>query len=149
MEFVDIEDICSVSSISKYYNLISLLPIKIVTDFLNIDINISSSIASSKAKNNTEKQNKKNDKATTANTDFAFTSFNSTTLIQSYNKLVKNNLLGTINDYNFYCSNFEMMVCLLSFLLVFVFKGSMVLARGDTENNIIINKIGNKVIRLV
>lgn len=144
-DFVDLDGINTVSSISKYYNLMSLVPIKIVTEFLNLDMDISNSIGTTTPVKNTEKKNTTDN----TNTDFAFTSYSFTNLVQSYNKFIKCNLVGITEDYSLYFSNFSTIICFLSILYIFIFKGNMILARGDTENNIIINKIEKKFVRLV
>lgn len=146
-DLFSVDDVYTVSSISKYYNLLSLLPIKIVSEFLSINVCDSNSVGTKQTSNSKHKNSNKN--KTTSTTDFAFNISSVTNFVCSYSKFVKYNLFGLTNNLNFskICCELSMS-CIVS-MFVFVFSGCMVLARGDTEDNIIINKIENKVVRLV
>lgn len=137
----DINCIYEATSMSDYYNFVANIPVKLVGKLLTL--NISDDIAASKH------QEKKQEKKSNGSNDVAFTSGglsgcvffenanNCEKDITVSNSRYKNRILA---DYFYYCS------VLLVFTLMLMSLIS--LARGDTEDNIILNKYKFKI-RLV
>ncbi len=127
----DVEQAYKSTKISDYYNMIAILPIKLVSKFVanNIDIqNIVNKTAS-------DKQNNKNKKNRNYNFDIAFT--NNTVRENTDNfsfagaqKFLPSPLKFNFSSYVGYANDYSVFFIII---MLFCFR---LLARGDTEDNI-------------
>ena len=144
---VDISNNCATDTLTHYCNIVVSLPINIVSSFFKDKLNMDANFGYAKNHNSreTEKSNKKNE----GKSFFHFAVFE-----KDFSKTQFSNSLTAsvvINQDTSYIPVLSILSFVVSFMLIFIvsFKGSMILARGDTEDNIIkkIN-MGNNV-RLV
>ena len=134
----------SVSAIQKYYSLLPLLPIRVISKVLDVDSVFSNSVCSEKNSKSKKESNKN-----TKTLDFSFDVYSYVNLNCAFSKFLKHSFLIS-NNLNINKSFFEFIFYEGYRQLFFVFNGCMILARGDIEDNIVVaNKIENKVIRLV
>ena len=137
----------SVSAIQKYYSLLPLLPIRVISKVLDVNSIFLNSVCSEKNSKSKKESNKN-----TKTTDFSFDVYSYVNLNCAFSKFLKYSLLTVINSNNLNVNKsfFKFIFYGEYRQLFFVFNGCMILARGDIEDNIVVaNKIENKVIRLV
>ena len=127
----DIGQVYKSTKISDYYNLIALLPIKLVNKFVSNSINVKNNNIN---KTTSDKQNNKNKKSHSSNFDIAFVSKtineNTVSFGDSLQKFLSVPASFNFNTYIGYISMNFICFCIMLF---FCF---MALARGDTEDNI-------------
>ncbi len=143
-ENIEMSNRFATNVISKYCNMAVMIPMKIVSSFFKA--NISTDIgtkAPMQATNENKKSKKDNQKeffqsAVVEDENFSF---------QFGKNLIP---VATIDFQSIYNNNLNNILFTIAsiFLFVVLFSGSMILARGDTEN-IIIKKNINKLVRLV
>ncbi len=127
----DVEQAYKSTKISDYYNLIALLPIKLVNKFVANNIDIRNTVN----KTASDKQNNKNKKHHNYNFDIAFT--NNTVRENTDNfsfagvqKFLPSQLKFNFSSYANYANEYSVFFIVI---MLFFFRLS---ARGDTEDNI-------------
>ncbi|MBR4632881.1 MAG: hypothetical protein IKO48_06160 [Elusimicrobia bacterium] len=132
---VDISNNCATNTLTHYCNIVVFLPINVVSSFfkdkLNLDVNFG--YTKNRANREAEKSNKKNE----GKSFFHFAIFE-----KDFSKIQFSNSLTAsvgINQDTSYIPVLSILSFVVTFMLIFIvsFKGSMILARGDTEDNII------------
>ncbi len=143
VENIELSNRYARDTITKYCSIAVLLPMKIVSSFLKANTSSDIGTPIPVQSSNKEKKSKKD------NTKEFFQSAvveDDISVIQFFKNLVPASLTDFISSYN----NLNNVLFVISFLLLFVvlFRGTMIFARGDTED-IIIKKNINKLVRLV
>jgi hypothetical protein len=127
----DVGQVYKSTKISDYYNLIALLPIKLVNKFVSNSINVENNNINKTSQN---KQNNKNKKSHSNNFDISFVSktINENT-VSSGNSLQKFLSVPVSFNFNTYINYMSMNFICFCVILFFCFR---LLARGDTEDYI-------------
>ena len=136
----------SVSAIQKYYSLLPLLPIRVISKVLDVNSIFLNSVCSEKNSKSKKESNKN-----TKTLDFSFDVYSYVNLNCAFSKFLKYSLLTVINSNNLNVNKsfFKFIFYGEYRQLFFVFNGCMILARGDIEDIVVTNKMRNKLIRLV
>lgn len=142
-ENIEMSNKYAADTITKYCNIAVLLPIKIVTNFFKTNISNDIETATPIQTSNKDKKSKKDNTKEFFQSAVVEDDVSST---QFFKNLMPADLIGFQNYYN----NVKDVLFVISFLLLLVvlFRGNMIFARGDTED-IIIKKNINKLVRLV
>ncbi len=139
----DIDEVYKTSGVCEYYNLIAMLPVKIVTKFVLEKTNASKiSDAKKTAEKNGKKKSSRNN-----NFDIAFTGASSNEKVSSAGGCnAKYKLIALNYEFDSYSKfkYFEPNAVFLVFMMVLCF---CFYARGDTEDSII-NNINTQKFRL-
>ena len=132
---ITISNNCATDTLAHYCNIAVSLPVNIVGNFFKDKLNTDANFGYTKNRNNreTESSNKKNK----GKSFFHFAVFE-----KDFSKIQFSNSLTAsvgINQDTSYIPVLSILSFIVSFMLIFIisFKGSMILARGDTEDNII------------
>lgn len=134
----DVGQVYKSTKISDYYNLISLLPIKLVNKFVSNTIDIKNNIVN---KTTSDRQSNKNKKSHNNNFDKAFVNSTINKNIGNFSDLAEK-LIAVPEGLKFkiYAGRISINIVYFLVILIFCFR---LLARGDTEDYII-NKNRNE-----
>ncbi|GAB1401912.1 hypothetical protein MASR1M68_08230 [Elusimicrobiota bacterium] len=131
----DVQKAYKSTKISDYYNLIALLPIKLVNKFVSNNIDIKNNIINKKA---SDKKNDKNKKTHNGNFDKAFVNGTINKSAGSFNDF-SDKFISVPEKLKFTIYAGRISINIVYFLVILIF-GFRLLARGDTEDYIINNK---------
>lgn len=144
VENIELSNKYAADTITKYCSIAVLIPIKVVNSFfkINTSFDIGTSVPPQ-----TSNKNKKSKKDNTKEIFQSAVIEDGISSVQFTKNLTYTNLISFQNTYNNDAKDILFVVSLM-LLFIVLFRGNMILARGDTED-IIIKKNINKLVRLV
>lgn len=128
----DVQKAYKSTKISDYYNLIALLPIKLVNKFVSNTGNVKNDIVNKTA---SDKKSNNNKKSHNNNFDIAFVNSTINKNIGNFSDLAEK-FISVPESLNFKIYAGRVTINIVYFLVILIF-GFRLLARGDTEDYII------------